>query len=156
MWIPKRQDRRERERPSCLALSSSKREFDLGRPRRTQTTSFSVGGFFFNSAQAPGDIMRRELDFFCYPFRECSYIPTYLMQKRNKSMETTRNISRPPTDPFLFSLSVYTKDEKKSMSTVPYPRKIFSFFPFTKTSHTSILYWKVCPMSTCILEYCCY
>lgn len=35
------------------------------------------GGFFFsNSAQAPGDIMRRELDFFCYIFRECSYLPT--------------------------------------------------------------------------------
>lgn len=37
----------ERERQSCLALSSSKREFDLGRPRRTQTTPFSVGVFFF-------------------------------------------------------------------------------------------------------------
>lgn len=77
--VPKRQDRRERERPSCLALSSSKREFDLGRPR-TQTTPLSVC-FFFNSAQAPGDIMRRELDFLFYIFRECTYLHTYLMQK---------------------------------------------------------------------------
>lgn len=40
--------------------------------------------FFSNSAQAPGRIMRRELDFFCYIFRECTlttYLPTYLMQK---------------------------------------------------------------------------
>lgn len=67
-YLPKRQDRRERERGphACPALSSSKREFDLGRPRRTQTTPFSVGVFFSNSAQAPGDIMRRELDFFLY------------------------------------------------------------------------------------------
>lgn len=54
-YLPKRQDRRERERPSCLALSSSKREFALGRPRRTQTTPFSVRGFFFQfSAGARG------------------------------------------------------------------------------------------------------
>lgn len=114
-YLPKRQDKRERERGphACPALSSSKRDFDLGRPRRTQTTPFSVGGFFFsNSAQAPGDIMRRELDFFCYIFRECTYLPTYLPYAKEKSMETTRNISEPPTDPFLFSLSVYTKDKK--------------------------------------------
>lgn len=57
----------ERGPHACPALSSSKREFDVGRPRRTQTTPFSVRVFFFfNSAQAPGDIMRRELDFFLY------------------------------------------------------------------------------------------
>lgn len=54
-YLRDRTGERERERPSCLALSSSKREFALGRPRRTQTTPFSVGGFFFQfSAGARG------------------------------------------------------------------------------------------------------
>lgn len=55
-YLPKRQDRRERERGhhACPALSSSKREFALGRPRRMQTTPFSVGFFSEFSAGARG------------------------------------------------------------------------------------------------------
>lgn len=113
-YLPKRQDRRERERealmPDLVFVQTGVRSWTT--EKDANNTLLRGGVFFFNSAQAPGDIMRRELEFFCYIFRECTlttYLPTYLMQ--SETMETTRNISQPPTDFFLF-FSVYTKDKK--------------------------------------------
>lgn len=112
------------------------------------------GVFFFNSAQAPGDIMRRELDFFLLSFVN---VPTYLhtLCKREIRGDNTKNI-RTAYLPIVFFFSRYIQKMKISMCTVPYPRKNLFLFFFTKTSHTSILHWKVCPMSTCILVYCYY
>lgn len=137
-YLPKRQDRRERERGhhACPALSSSKREFALGRPRRTQTTPLSVCVFcfvfFFNSAQAPGDIMRRELDFFCYIFRECTlttYLPT-LCKKRNPWRQHEIYPDRLLAD---ISFSPYIQKIKNRYQCVPYrtvPERnlLFCFF----------------------------
>lgn len=68
-YLPKRQDRRERERTSCLPclvfVQTGIRSWTT--ERDANNTLLRGGGFFFNSAQAPGDIMRRELDpFFLY------------------------------------------------------------------------------------------
>lgn len=85
-YLPKRQDRRERESErghhawSCLRPNGSSLLDDReGRKQHPYPCEI-----FSNSAQAPGNIMRRELGFFCYNFRECTlttYLPTYLMQK---------------------------------------------------------------------------
>lgn len=56
------------------------------------------------------------------------YLPTYLMQKRHKSMETTRKISRPPTYRlFSFFLGIYKKIKIRNQC-VPEEFLFFSFF----------------------------
>lgn len=55
----------ERERPSCLPclvfVQTGVRSWTT---EKDANNTLLRGGFFFNSAQAPGDIMRRELDLF--------------------------------------------------------------------------------------------
>lgn len=66
-YLPKRQDRREREAimPALPCLRPNGSSILDDREGRKQHPS-PWGVFFSNSAQAPGDIMRRELDFFLY------------------------------------------------------------------------------------------
>lgn len=67
-YLRDRTGEREREReaimPGLVFVQTGVRSWTT--EKDANNTLLRGGVFFFNSAQAPGDIMRRELDFFLY------------------------------------------------------------------------------------------